>query len=61
VVVRVHERRRNDRALDVDALVGLRLCAVAEPGDETVLEQHPAARQLRARVVQRQHVAVREQ
>ena len=49
------------RAAEIDALVGLRLLARADRGDEAVLDEDPAVRELGAGVVHRDDVGVREQ
>src|SRR6185503_7271156 len=51
VVVRVDEAGRDDGAVDVDPLVRLRRVAGADRPDEAVLDEHPAAFELRPGVV----------
>ena len=61
VVVRVDEAGRDDRAAEVDALVGLGRRAAADRLDAAVREEHPAVRVLRARVVHHDDVRAGEQ
>ena len=61
VVVRVDEAGCDDGSADVDDLVRVRLLAAADGRHDTVLEQHPPARELRSLVVHGDDVTVREQ